>query len=1052
MSVAEKVVDRPVTIIVLFAIVVAFGIYLTWDIPLEQTPDIEMPMLIVSTTYSGAGPEEVEKTITRTLEGTLLSLSGLKNMTSSSSEGACRVILEFVWGTDITEATNDVRDALDRVKNALPDGAGTPQIFKFNMSSLPILQIALEGNMTVDELRLLAENRIQPLLEQVEGVAITSLMGGRQRAIMVRVAQDRLDAYGLTISSVASTLASQNVQIAGGTFQEGDMRYVVRAVGEFTSVEDIENAVVTYKRPTNSTGAAKPVLLKDIATVTDDYEDSKTKVTIDGKPGIYISVQKQSGSNSVTVADTVIKRIDELNTNGALPSGVRLFVIRNDTAQTKAALSQVFSTAYEGAILAVIVLFIFLRRFRTTLIVGISIPVSILVTIICMYFMHISMNILSLTGLSLGVGMMVDNSIVVLENMYSYRFRGAKLRTAAIIGTREMTLAISASTITTVCVFLPLFIFKGNLEMIGVLMNDLSFTVIASLLASLVVAALLVPVLGSRYLPIVTKTQKTVKNPTLRAIDDFMERMLAGLDNAYKRGLSVVLDHKLIFAFVVICLVLGTLFYIPKLGFNLMPSMVEDNVRLSLTMPLGTPIERTEEVLNGMEEIILKEVTGHREIIVTSGGGMLGWFGGSSTNQGSITVNLPPFKERIENSNEVKAKLRKHFNDFPDARFSFGIGMNALAGGSAEITVKCDDLDKGKATALAIKSLIEKNVPDITEVDIDLEDGLPELELIIDREKANALGVNISAIGSEIAKNIGGTTATIYRSGGNEYDVIVRLRDEDKETEPDLEKIFVISSSTGGKVPVANFATFKKGTGPVTINREMQTRVIHVTGNFAPNAATTIVMDNVKSLIAANIPLEEDVELEYGGSYSQINDMLFELFKILIMAIVLVFAVMAIQFESFKDPFIILFTVPLMAIGVVGFYVISKQALTMFSIVGIVMLVGIVVNNGIVLVDYTNLLMKRGLPVKEACVTAGGNRLRPILMTTLTTILGLIPMAFFPGEGSEMWQPFGQTVVFGLTVSTMFTLFFIPVIYAIFNRKGLKSMRKELEAQEAGGD
>lgn len=1048
MSMVQKVVDKPITVIVLFAIIVGFGIYVISDIPLEQTPDIEMPMLIVSTSYSGAGPEEVEKTVTRTIEGALMSISGLESMTSTSSEGSCRVSLEFVWGTDISAATDDVRDALDRIKNALPDDAGTPQIFKFNMSSQPILQLAVEGDMTIEELRVLAENKIQPLIEQIDGVAITSLNGGNERSIVVRVAQDRLDAYGLTISTVASSLATQNVQLAGGTFQEGQMRYVVRTKGEYTSLSDIENSVVTYKK-SSSSSVSRPVLLKDIATVTDDYEDSGSKVYINGKPGIYISVQKQSGTNSIAVAEKVIKRIEELNAGGSLPKGARLFVVRNETTQTKASLSQVFSTAYEGGLLAVLILFIFLRRLKTTIIVAISIPVSILVTIICMYFMDISLNILSLTGLSLGVGMMVDNSIVVLENIFSYRSRGAKLRTSAIVGTKEMVVAITASTLTTICVFLPLFIFKSNLGMIGVLINDLSFTVIASLAASLVVAAVLVPVLASKYFPITTKAQKQVKIRFLRSIDDFMERMLTGLDNAYKRALAKVLDHKLILILLVFCLVLGTVYFIPKLGFNLMPSTSSDSVRISLTMPLGTPKERTEEVLMGLYDVITKEIKGYREIIVTRGGG--GWFGGSSSNSGSISINLPAFEERIDDANTIRKKLLPYLSNFPDAKITFGRSGFSISG-DADIIVKSDDLVKAKATALEIQSLIEKNIPEITDVEIDLEDGLPQIELIIDREKANALGVNIGTVGSEISKNIAGTTATIYRSGGNEYDVVVRLRDEDKLTEPDLRKIFVISTSTGEKVPIANFATFRKGTGPVTINREMQTRVIHVTGNFTAGAAGSTVMGNTKAMLEANLIHDEDVELEYSGSYAETQEYIVELMKIIIMALILVFAVMAIQFESFRDPFIILFTIPLMAIGVVGFYVISGQALSMFSMVGIVMLVGIVVNNGIVLVDYTNLLMKRGLSVKDACVEAAGNRLRPILMTTLTTILALIPMAFFPGESAEMWQPFGQTVVGGLTVSTLFTLFFVPSIYAIFNRKGLKSMRKKAELLAVGGD
>ncbi len=1044
MSIVQKVVNRPTSVIIVFAIIVGLGLYVLGSIPIDQFPQIESNTIMVNTTYSGAGPEDVEKSVTRTLEGALVSVSGLETISSTSSEGSSRITLEFSRDTDLAEATDDIRDALERVRNSLPDGTETPQIFKFDATSMPILQLAVKGNRTLTELREIAETVVQPKLEQVEGVAITNVRGGKERVIRVEIAQDRLEAYRLTVTEVAAGLSSQNIQVAGGNFTQGDRKYVIRTVGEFASIEDIANAVVAYAAVSVEPGrsSSQPILLRDIATVYDGFEDTDNIVYMDGQPGVYIAVQKQSGTNSVGVADKVIKRMKELNKSG-LPRGIELFVVRDMTTQTKDSIANVTTSAYLGGIFAVAILFFFLRRIKSTLIVAISIPISILITVVCMYFMGITLNISSLTGMALGVGMIVDNSIVIIENIFRYRERGTKIRTAAILGSREMINAIVASTTTTICVFLPLLLFRNRLGRLGMLFNDTSFTVIASIVASLLIAMILVPVLASKYLPLVTRRQKQIRIRWLRAIDDFMERMFTALDDMYKRALAKVLSHKSITVLVVVGCLLGTLTFIPKLGLVLMIAPQENSVMLNVEMPQGTPLEKTLAVLQGMETVIREEVT-FTNIITTAG--EAGFFGGGTTNEGSITVNLPPFEKRVNSSDEVKQILRKHFNDFPGAVFSFGMGgFSSLGGSDASIAVKTDNIEKGKATAKQILAFLKASVPEILDPSVDINDALPEYKLFIDRGKANALGVDSATVGNEIKANLKGVTATTYRTGGNEYDVFVVLREEDRQTLPDLEKIFVKNKS-GTQVTVANFAHFEKGFGPVEILRENQSRIITVSGTFAPGASVDKVRNRVQTLIDANIIPDDDVTIELTGSFAEVNTYGFELVKIILMAFLLVFGVMAIQFESFKDPFIILFTIPLMAIGVIGIHIISGEALSMFSLVGIVMLLGIVVNNGIVLVDYTNLLVKRGMPVRDACINAGGNRLRPILMTTLTTILGMIPVAFFEGESSSLWQPFGKTVIGGLTTSTLMTLFFIPVLYALFNEKhARKKTKKSLE-------
>ncbi|TFG61678.1 MAG: efflux RND transporter permease subunit [Spirochaetales bacterium] len=1033
MSVVQNTIKKPTTVIIIFALIVGLGLYLVRSLPIDMLPNIEIPIIVLSTTYTGAGPEDVEKSVTRPLEGAMLSLNGLKRVNSTSSEGSSQIIMEFEYGTDLAAAANDVRDSLDMVRGGLPTDASTPRLFKFNMSSLPILQIAVRGSGSDEQLREIAEDIIQPRLEQVDGVAITSLQGGRVKTVLVYLAQDRLEAYGITLTQVAAALGSQNLQTAGGNIQEGAMKYMLRTTGEFTGIEDIRNAVILNKPVGGGSNVLVPVLLRDIAEVREDFKKANNLVFINGEPGIYISVQKQSGTNSVDVADKVLARMEELGKTGALPADVSLITVSNTTTMTKSSISQVVSTALQGGIFCVIILFIFLRRIKSTLIVTISIPISILITLIAMYFAKISINLLSLTGIMLGVGMIVDNSIVIMENIFRYRERGAKLTVAANLGTKEMVRAITASTTTTVCVFLPLFLFRSRLGMMGLLFNDLSFTIIVALLASLFIAMFLVPVLGSKYLPIITQKQRPVRIKFLRAIDEFMDRLFIRLDNGYKRILAVALKNRLITILFVLGLFFGTLSFIPKLGLNLMPSMGEDSVNLSVTMTQGTPLDRTYETLAEFEKFINEEVNGIDNVILTAGGG--GFLGVPAGNAGSINITLPPFSERIDSPDDIKRKLRSQFDNYPNAEFSFGGGRGGGFGQAGpEIQVKSEDLEKAKQTALTIAELIRANVPELTEPSVDFVEGLPEMKLFIDRQKANALGVDIASVGRELRSSVEGMTATIYRGGGEELEVFVSLREGDIGNVQDLNKIFVTSRS-GAKIPLANFSKFEKDLSPVSIKRTNQSRVVRITGALAQRAAISDVQAKIQELMTRNIVMDDAVRVEFAGSFTEVNEITTELFIIIIISLALVFGVMAIQFESFKDPLIIFFTIPLMLVGVIAMYVITGESLSMFSLVGVIMLVGIVVNNGIVLVDYTNLMRSRGLSLNEACITAGGNRLRPILMTSLTTILGLVPMAFFPGESSQLWQPFGRTVIGGLFTSTLFTLFFVPVMYSLFNKK-----------------
>ncbi|ULQ60869.1 efflux RND transporter permease subunit [Brucepastera parasyntrophica] len=1039
MSIAKQVVGRPVLLAVIFALIAIVGIYLVFDVAIDMFPETNMPLLVVSATYSGAGPETVEKTVTKLLESSLVNLSGLKEMTSTSSENSSLVMLEFEYGTDLDNKINEVRDKLDRIKRSLPDDVDTPIIMQFDPSSMPIMSIAIRGNRTQNELRSIAEDTIQDRLEQIDGVASTSVRGGQSEIVKVALSQNRLEAYGLTITSIASKLAQQNVELGAGSIEDGDKNYSIRTTGEYTSIQDIAGTVVAQKNGSD-------IRLQDIGTVSMGFEDETSTVYINGESGVYISVTKQSGTNSVSVADKVYTRIDEIRAD--LPADITLEIISDNTDQIRGMINELINSAVLGIILAVIILFIFLRNIKSTIIIGISIPFSILVTLLVMSLAGITLNMMTLTGLILGVGMIVDSSIVILENIYKFRERGAKPTIAAILGSQEVMSSIISSTLTTICVFVPILLFKNRLGMIGELFQGMIFTVAIALAASLMVAIFLVPVLASTYLPINTRKQKPLKNGVLKKIDDAVDAALKAITRGYRRLLTAAINHRVVTVVLVIAAFIGSVGALSKMNITFIPPMNDDSVTLNLELPLGTTYEETKAVMLQLQEFAIDEIVGAKSITVNVGSTGRAMNTGQNTHKGDMTVNLDINNKNADTSEQVREKLRTHFKDFPNANLSFGQSRSqAIAGGSdIDIVLRVDDIHTGLAAANEIAAVIEEFVPELTEVSIDTTEGLPQVEVVIDRNRAYNMGLNISNIASEISASMNGVTATTFRHSGDEYSVVLMLQESDRKKLPDLERIFV-ASTAGNLVPVSNFARLEKGLGPVSINRENQTRVIHVTGSMAEGNRADAVESKIKAALTDNFVAPTGVTVGFEGQWNDIMETLVTFILIATLAILLVFGVMAGQYESFKDPIINLCTIPLMLIGVVLIYLLTGQTISTFTLVGIVMLVGIVVNNGIILVDYTNLLVGRGVSVREACIDAGESRLRPVLMTTLTTILGLVPMAFFPGESSMMIQPIGLTVIGGLTSSTFITLLFIPVMYSFLNerRKGKKKQTLELE-------
>ncbi len=1024
MSISKKTLDHPVLTLIVFVLLAITGLFTIKNVAISLMPDIDSPYITVRTSYTNAGPESVEKAVTKVLEGQLISVAGLKKLTSTSREGSSSISLEFNYGTDLDIATQNIRDKIDRVVRKLPDEAGTPTIMKMDSDAMPIMRIAVNGVRSRDELKVIAEDTIADLLEQTDGVAEASVSGGRDKIVRVDISQNRLAAYGLTISAINSALSKQNLELGGGKITEGKTDYTIRTTGEFSSLEEINDTILVKKND-------YVVRLRDVGTAYMGYKDKSNEVYINGLPGVYISVTKQSGKNSVTVANAVYEKMRQIEE--FVPDDITLSIVSDTTDSIRDTINTLISSLVQGLILAVIVLFLFLKNFKSTIIIAISIPLSVIITLLAMSMAGITLNMMTLTGLILGVGMIVDASIVMIENIYVYRTRGAKPKVAAVLGSSEMIMSVLSGNLTTICVFIPFLLFMKDLGMMGQMFKGIIFTVVIALVSSLFVAVFLVPVLAGKFLPLTNRKEKPVTFGSLKRFYEICDVPLNILTKYYRIALDAALKNKAVTSIICFSILVMAIALAPTLKINMMPKGNDDSVQLNLTLPMGTTLNETIQVMESVEQIVRDEVKGYKTLITSMGTG-------GTSYKGNIQIKLPKSKFQIDNAEAVQAKLRKHFGDFAGARFNFSSGMRGqMTGSDLKIKVRSDSLDDALKVASQIRGVMEK-ISDIGEVSIDTEEGVPEVEIDIDRQRAYDFGVDVTTVAREINYAINGVTSTTYRENGKEYNTVIMYSREDRQKVVDLEQIYV--NGTKGKVSVANFAVVKKGLGPVSIRRENQTRVVSVSADIVSETNANIVEDAIREGIAESFIIPDNVTLSWEGTWKDMKDQGKTYTQIILMAIILVFGVMAGTYESFKAPLINLCTIPFLIIGVVFIYKLSGQAFSMMSLVGLIMLVGIVVNNGIILVDYTNLLLDRGYKMHEACLEAGTSRLRPVLMTTLTTILGMLPMCFATSGSAGMVQPIGVAVVGGLTSSTFVTLFFIPVLYSMI----MKEKQKELSS------
>ncbi|MDR2518732.1 MAG: efflux RND transporter permease subunit [Spirochaetaceae bacterium] len=1027
MSIVEYSVKRPVTVVVLYALALGVAATLVPHIALDLYPSISRPVLSVSTRLAGAGPSDVEQNITIPLERALAVSKGLVDMTSTSNFEYSTINLNFAYGTDMDKAMTDAQTLVNRIANSLPDDASSPVARRYDMSAAPIMRLVVRGNYPSDQLRLFAEDEIQAEVERIDGVASAEVTGGTTQLVRAAVSQNRLAALNLTLRDISAALRGQNILSSGGSLGRGDMEYQLLTAQELADITQIKRLVVKTLSPAGA-GAANPnrsqiVRLEDVADVGIAHNDNAARVRVNGESGVYLQVTGASDSNQVRTAKRVREALEGINQR--LPQGLTVQVLSDNTTLISAALNQVYANAVQGALLAMAVLFIFLRNVKGTLIVGLSIPVSILLTLMCMAAFGFTLNLLTMTGLILGLGMTVDASIVILDNVHAYRLRGAKAEAAAVLGSQEMLRAIVTSTATTLCVFVPLLIYKNDLEMMGQFFNDLIFTVVISLACSLLVALTLVPSLAGSIMRLDTHRQKPLRLPFLRAADAAMDRFFQGLDNAYRRAIDYCLSRRLLVLLLTLLILAFSLTQFSGIGMNLFfRSRTDDSITLNVSLPQGTPLAVTEQAVEALETIVKENVLGYRDLVLTARQ--------SGSAQGSVQIILPEPAKQIDTPDSIIRKLAPVVSNIPGMQVAFRAGRSMSASSAVEIAVSSKDADALMKTANEIKAIMARHLPEIEDPQVNLSEGAPQLRIEIDRDRAAALGVSLSAIAEEVRTAVNGANAATISRGDRIINVQVILQKSDQAGLPNLDALFVPGRG-GERVSLANLTRIREGRAPMSVRRENQERVLRVTGSLAGGIAATETQMKLEEAVKQYLVPQEGVTVRYLGEAQEIKTYNTRFIFIIGAAVFLVFGLMASQFESFVDPLVIFFSIPLLFIGVIWIYKIGNQAMSVFSAVGVVALVGVVVNNGIVLVDYTNTLRARGLSVRDACLEAGRSRLRPILMTGLTTIISMIPIAFFPGPGADTIQPIGKTFVGGLSVSFFMTLLVTPAVYSLLN-------------------
>ena len=1035
MSIFRSAVNKPVTTALVFLAFAILGVFALTRLPVDNLPDIESNTIMVMSSYPGASAEDVENNLTKVLENSLNGVSNLKDITSNSRENISVLTLEFEYGTDIEDATNDVRDKLSMVSQTLPDGASSPTIFKFSAEDMPIMILSATANQSVSALDKILDDKLATPLARVSGVGTVSVSGAPQREIQVYCDPNKLEAYGLSIASISQVIAAENRNVPSGSIDIGSNTYTLRIKKEFQDPNELMDIVLgSYNGGT--------IYLRDVARVHDGLEEKSQESYTNGVRGAQIIIQRQSGYNTVNVIKDVKKELAKLQRN--LPSDIKITTVIDSSDNILRTINSLKETIIIIFLVVVLVVFLFLGRWKATFIVVLSIPIALLASLLYLFATGNTLNIISMSALAIAIGMVVDDAIVVLENVTSHLDRGEKPKEAAVHGTAEVGISVIASTLTMLCVFLPLTMISG---MTGIMFRQLGWIVSIIMIVSTTAALTLVPMLCSLLLTVENKSGRLY-----HFIFDRWNKVLDAISSGYSRMIGWCMNHKRLILVLAVVIFAGVLaLYAPWMKTEYFPTQDQGRLQVSIELPIGTAQEVTADVAARVYEKIVADVPEIKVLSYSFGQADSQNAFASMRNNGayliSMNINVGSMENRKRSTSEISDLIRADLQLFPEIRKSTvqegGMGM----GGRSSVVVEIYGYDF-EATEDAARQVREKMMasPAFAQVIISRDQYTPEYEVDFDREKLALNGLTSTTAAAAVSAAMSGSVASYYREDGEEYNIRVRFAPEFRQSMEDIENI-VIHNAQGRGIRVRDLGQVVESRVPPTIQRKNRERYISVTGMMARGKALSDGVEVVDAIMAAN-PLPPELSWEIGGEFEEQQDMFSDMILLMLLIVILVYMVMASQFESFMGPFVIMFSIPFALTGVALGNLVNGQAIGVMSLIGIIILLGIVVKNGIVLIDYTILCQERGMSVRDSSVTAAKSRLRPILMTTLTTVLGMLPMALGTGEGSEMWRGLGITVAWGLSISTLITLVLIPVLYCGFTEhRAKRKARKALKQQ-----
>lgn len=1031
MSLYSSAVKKPVTTILVFVAVVIIGLFSLLKLPIDLYPDIDTNTIMVMTTYSGASSQDIEQNVTRPLENTLNSVEHLKHITSNSKENISIITLEFEYGYDIDVLTNSVRDKLDMVSSMLPDDAETPIIFKFSTDMIPIVLLSAQANESLPGLYKILDENVANTLARVDGVGTVSISGAPKREIHIYLDPARLEAYNLTAESVIQLVAAENKNVPGGTFDMGSDTYSLRVQGEFKDPTEMRDLVVGSKD-----GAV--VRLSDVARIDDSVEERAQETYNNGQRGAMIIVQKQSGANSVEISNKIKKILPDIQKK--LPSDVKLDYIVDTSDNIRNTIASLVETVEYALLFVVIVVFFFLGRWRATVIIALTIPISLIASFIYLLATGNTLNIVSLSALSISIGMVVDDAIVVLENVTTHIERGSDPKQAAVHGTNEVAISVIASTLTLIAVFFPLTLVTG---MTGVLFRQLGWMVSIMMVISTAAALSLTPMLCSQLLRL-----QPVKGKLFTKLYGPIERFLDKLDDGFYHLLGLVVKHRWITTVGALLIFFGSMQLTKFIGSEFFPTSDNSRLGITLELPVGSRVEIAKDLTERIYKDWTKKYPEIDKFNYTVGQASTDNTWASMESNGShiisMNITLKPIKERTKSLTEVAALMREDLKKYPELdkyQVNVGGGGGSMSGQSTiDYEIYGYDFEKTDSVAQRLKRILS-SVKGTADIRISRDNYQPEYQVDFDRQKLAIYGLNLTTAANALRNRINGSTASYFREDGDEYDIKVMYDPEHRQSIEDIENILLFNAQGKG-VRLKEVGTVVERFNPPTIERKDRERIITV---------STVVQDRPMSDIIADAqPLIDKMEVPSGvtinlsGSYEDQQDSFRDLAMLAVLIIILVYIVMASQFESFTYPGIIMTSIMFAFSGVVLILWITGTNLNVMSMIGGIMLIGIVVKNGIVLIDYITLNRERGMSITKSVLHAGKSRMRPVLMTSLTTILGMVPMAVGTGEGAEMWRPMGVAVIGGLTFSTILTLLFVPTLYTIFAFNGVRRQRRKL--------